>query len=196
MIYRVEIRKDGSIASCVEVESAVKDRGRVYYVEAEDKVRACVLAKKSFERLAAGYLRIQAERQANGICKACGKNKAKPGVLQCQGCTESSTARLRERRAITRIADPELRSKMLAERAVRKKDAAKTTIRLAQQAGQAKAVAAKQALGDARWDAHTPVINPSYQQCLRQCLRAYDRDPAKFRGWLLAKLGQEDERIA
>ena len=59
--------------------------------------------------------------------------------------------------------------------------------------GRANAPRARAALmkrTDARWDSMTRA-NDAERVVLRQCLRAYDRDPKGFRAWLVRMLGQE-----
>lgn len=183
MIYRVEIRKDGAIASCDVVESALKDGGRVFYVDALNKEEACHKAKSQFNSLVS---KGEAAKQ-QGICKWCLVAPA-VGKIYCRECKSKHNALGRESRKINAL-PPEDRARAAADRA----EVKRAERRAWAVAHAATARAAAREKTDARWDSdYKPPKRSNYWPVLRQCLRAYDRDPAGFRAWLLAKLGQED----
>jgi len=184
MIYRVEIRKDGAVASCNVVESALRNGGRIYYVEAPSKERAIDLVKKAFARLAAKADRRLAEDP--GLCRQCMKRQTN-GKSLCPVCMENQKRLVSEMRDIARL-PPDERARALSERAVSNREKRADQYR---EMG-LKSAAKHRERANARWDAATFVASADQAIVLRQCLRAYDRDPANFRSWLLAKLGQED----
>lgn len=90
MWWRVECRKDGSLASCQMAEGSVREGGnRVFYVEAEDAASAASQAVARYQR----YLKNQREsvqsrreeRKANGLCTECGE-PAPNGQRNCNPC--------------------------------------------------------------------------------------------------------------
>lgn len=180
MIFRVEIHRDGSVASCDVVESALKNGGLVCYVEAKDKAEACQKAKKTFaDRMAALKL--------PGSCIKC-KQPRMQGYLMCAAHNEAAVQKQRERNSLKKQG---LWSKELAVERL-----AAGRLKLA-----AKGVAAApgcfdREAADRKWDSVGHAPSKSARSVLRQCLRAYDRDPANFREWLLAKLGRSESVAA
>jgi hypothetical protein len=100
MWYRIELNKDGSVASCTEVEACVLEGRNVRYVEANSKFLACVLVQKWWKNRAQENRREKkmADRRFQaGLCK-CGAT-AKPGRQRCPGCQARSAQLKREVRA-------------------------------------------------------------------------------------------------
>lgn len=97
MWYRVELRKDGAVASCTEVEALIPEKGgRIYYIEADSKEHALKLGLARYQE----YLFKQRtrkteqrrERATVGLCRECGgpvdpdpRNKRK---FRCSACSK------------------------------------------------------------------------------------------------------------
>lgn len=93
MWFRVEIRKDGGIASCEQVSGSIGEQGSsVFYVEAESKEAAIALSaerwreRKRAREQALKELREKADR-ITGLC-ACG-NPLEPFRAKCRACLDA-----------------------------------------------------------------------------------------------------------
>lgn len=183
MIYRVEFRKDGSVASCEPVESQLKNGGLVCYVEASSAIDALAQAKKRF----AAWARADEDKaRASGKCPRCGKREPAEGKAHCARCTKQVAAINAERR-ITSAADDQQQAARADAIAARRRE------NLAKGIAAARITLTKAA--DARWDARASA-SPQERRILRQCLRAYDRNPSAFREWLLRMLGEATDLAA
>jgi hypothetical protein len=89
MWFRITIRRDGSIASCAEVESALANDETVIYVDAENKTDALYLAKREWHR------NYQRARSLAGICR-CGKPTDKDR-MRCRPCLDKDTKKSLEK---------------------------------------------------------------------------------------------------
>lgn len=186
MIYRVEIRKDGSIASCDVVESAFKDGGRVFYIDATTKVVAINEAKRIWSSL---ELRGKAA-VARGLCRRCAKLPL-CGKYFCRICADAVNASNRERRELKLRLSPEDYAVALSERAT----AAREKLRL-RHTGLSAPLAERNEAARRMWEDPTRAVSKSHHAALRRALSAYDRDPTGFRAWLLTKLGMPAEEKA
>lgn len=88
MWFRIEIRKDGSLATCQMAEGSVRDGGnRVFYVEAEDAASAASEAvsryKRYLERQRESVQARRVERKEAGLCVSCGEPSE---TRQCEQC--------------------------------------------------------------------------------------------------------------
>lgn len=185
VIYRVEIRRDGSVASCTVVESTLADSGHVFYVDSTSKEAAIRSAKKLHARMLVLNNARREAALAAGLCQRCMKRAADQGLTQCARCRSREkkrheAAKLRGAQSAEEVAARIKRR--CQERAERMREMGKK--------GRQTSVQARMAQSDAFWDG-SGSISPTYRVALRQCLRAFDRDPASFRAWLLRKLGQE-----
>ncbi|HEY3253289.1 MAG TPA: hypothetical protein VGJ91_05055 [Polyangiaceae bacterium] len=170
MIYRVEFRKDGSVASCAEVESQLRSGGLVCFVEADNRVSAIKRAKTKW----AAWHRRSLNKS---LCQVCQKHPRKISSENCAPCLKKWARRARELAAVRESETEESRTerfrKMRADVSARGK-------------------AVLNARSDALWDsflAAPECVTSSHRSVLRQVLRAYDRSPATFREWLTLMLG-------
>jgi len=187
MIYRVEFRKDGAVASCVEVESQHRDGGLVCYVEAGDRPSAIEAAKKRWQGIRG---RIAARLGADpNICRECLKRPRSGRGKRCDICRAADARTKREREALRELPENEARAAITARKHRISEERTAHLKRLAIQNGP-RAREALMRKADARWDS-AATIGSGERSTLRQVLRAYDRDPAGFRIWLLKMLGQE-----
>lgn len=180
MIYRIEIRKDGSVVSCTEVESALKDGGRIFYIDAASKIIAIDKARLSFVKWQEKARQARLARDALGLCRRCGE----PGqnTLLCATCQAKSRATTREVRSIEKLPVEEAAAAIAARRERIKTERKRRLAR------------ARSSSVDRLWD--SPAFAPKGAQVssvLRRCLFVYDRDPANFRAWLLQKLDEKEE---
>lgn len=181
MIYRVEFFKDGTVASCAEVESQLCGGGLVCYVEAQNKSEAIKSAKTQFQ---IWHARSIASTVARGMCRQCKNTPARQSRTLCQACADRHKARKLELAEIRKLPNAaevlEARARSIAiAREERRREA------------HAKALELARTLADARWDEKTTLVNKSDRSLMRQVLRAYDRDPVGFRDWVLRMLGEE-----
>ena len=183
MIYRVEFRKDGSIASCVEVETSLKSGGLVVYVDAISRTDAIKDAKKYWTKWSESR---RARLSAAGTCSRCGKEPVERdrSIRYCKNCLALARESAKESRKIAAL-PANAREKAVAERtasANKSRDA-----RLAKICAAGARAAEKKS--QAAWDRADQQLSHSQRSTLKAVLRAYDRDPERFRSWLCAKLG-------
>ena len=107
MIYRVEVRKDGSIASCDLVESALKNGGLVCYIDAKTAAEACVKAKTYWSNV---HTRAAARRE----CVSC-KALVAPGKFRCPGCMRIRAEEEQARKRLKASMRPEQWAALCAE---------------------------------------------------------------------------------
>ena len=189
MIYRVEIRKDGSIVSCDVVETALKNGGLVCYVDAENKSLACEKAKACFEQFRKWSRERTAVLQKAKLCAKCAAPTG--GKLLCLKHREEKYAAAAERNKLKTELSPEAFKAAMAAR--KEKQQQKSKKILGRNGGRSSSVRSSEL-----WEsnARCPVNSLATIACLRRCLEAYDRDPEKFRTWLLAKLGLSESTAA
>lgn len=179
MIYRVEFRKDGSVASCAEVESQYKSGGLVCFIEADDKAAAIDKAKTKWEQWRTRRL-VRLEN--GGLCSMCGKRPRVASGVKCERCLGLQRENKKDLHKIHRDPDAglliELRRQAIQEE--RRASLGKAT-------EAALAVRVKRA--EARWD--LGLLEPYELSALRRVMHIYDQDPANFRRRVLILLGQE-----
>jgi hypothetical protein len=172
MWFRIELHKDGSVASCTEVEGSFSGSGKsVHYVEADTKAAAIqILADKYKKRRAAEKTRRQ-DKRAAGICVNCpASTDGGPLCVACRLKHRAANRDLYRRKckgenvvAPTRYTTDEqraLRAQLDAERArIRARDHARRT-------------------GET-----------GYSRTLRRVLSHFDSmSPKAFRAWLVDSL--------
>jgi hypothetical protein len=95
--YRVEVRKDGSIVSCAEVEGSFAEAKHVYYVEADSREQACSAAALRFvAKERARKIKHYEKKKALGLCSNCGK-QSRQGKAFCVDCSVKQSERDRRR---------------------------------------------------------------------------------------------------
>lgn len=103
MWYKVQLRKDGSIASCDLVSDSIVSGNGVFFVEADSPARACICAKKLWvEKYDTGRAKIrdrQKKRRESGICRQCSAPVLVPGNTACVDCQEKKRIRQIKNRA-------------------------------------------------------------------------------------------------
>jgi hypothetical protein len=119
MFWKVEINKDGDILNCDLVEDKGRSGGRVIFVEAETKAEACSRAK-SWHEHRKNYMRsfgkeLRAKRIRDGMCTACGKNRARDGRRTCTGCANDQRVRDKAGTVGREILTPEEAARRQAE---------------------------------------------------------------------------------
>jgi hypothetical protein len=87
MWFRIELNKDRSVRTCVEVEGSIATRGgSVHYVEADTKEQAIRLLAARYDRRAelvnANKRKRKAAYATAGLCRECGAARA-PGKSRC-----------------------------------------------------------------------------------------------------------------
>lgn len=180
MIYRIEFKRDGSIATCVAVESHLKDGGLVVYVEADSPERAIATAQSRFSKWREAKI---SQANAKGLCMGCWKRKREGKSPRCRCCKRRIAREIAERRALEVLPEEERE----AARAKRTAAIRERRVERARLLG-IRAVAIHQARSDAFWDAGGVPKSSSVHAALRQCLRAFDRAPELFRLWLLERI--------
>jgi hypothetical protein len=84
MWFRIELHKDGSVSSCVEVEGSFKDSKTVHYVEADSKEDAIGKLKARWElyreRRTAKNERERLRRKNLGLCERYGCPDKNDGI--------------------------------------------------------------------------------------------------------------------
>lgn len=187
MIYRVEFKKDGSVASCRAVESHLKNGGLVVYIEADDPEQAIGLAQRKLDRWKnAKY----ADLIASGLCPDCLVRQIDDGKKRCGACRARGARLRREMRELEKL-PPDERERRIHAR--REEIAARRHANLMKLS-----LTAREAIKDrsnAFWDSGLVPKGPSVQVCLTQVLRAYDRDPSTIRAWLLARIAQRPAAV-
>jgi hypothetical protein len=88
--YRIEIQKDGSVASCECVGPSAGDRGgRVFYIESDSETWAIASAisryKSYLERQRESVQARRESRKSAGLCTECGQ-PAPDGQRNCNPC--------------------------------------------------------------------------------------------------------------
>lgn len=88
MWFRIELHKDGSVASAEQVDERLKDGRHVFYVESDSKEHACINALRQYEaykeRQRLGKQAARAKRAAAGGCTECGAPAN--GRRRCEAC--------------------------------------------------------------------------------------------------------------
>ena len=112
MWFKIVTNKDGSVASCEQVDVS-KDNGKtVHYVEASNKSEAIELILSRYRDNAAKQrerdrARRDKLRSAN-LCARCGKNNRSDGMSICFECSEKDAARQRKQRQELKLGRPKL----------------------------------------------------------------------------------------
>lgn len=178
MWYRIELNKDGSIATCVEVEESHRNSRSVRYVEAVSREEACAAILLWHKNEKDRSIRNYEKRRRAGLCYCCGA-PARPGMSECADCSDRKNAHKRavragltEKVARPHAADPLALALRIKERVL---------------------VAA--ALKNER----RREVGLTSRLCLRRAffrevLEQFDKlDPAELRAWLCGELAELDE---
>lgn len=179
MIYRVEFLKDGSVASCSEVESHLKEGGLVCYVEANDRAEAIARAQMSWK---AWRTKRLARLEKDGLCSMCGKRPRAGESVKCGHCLALQRSNKNDLRLIRKDPNADLLIELRRQEIL---DERRASI------GNATAAARKVRVqrAEARWD--LGLLEAYERSALRRALYIYDQDPASFRQRVLQLLGQE-----
>lgn len=126
MWFRVELHKDGSVASCAQVASSFENGRTVRYVEADSPDAAIELVRRWRKSLDLQKLRVQkykGEARQAGICVSCMHAQAVPGRVCCESCAarqrENTRTRKNGSREIARRNSPEESLRLYEERMAR-----------------------------------------------------------------------------
>lgn len=165
MWFRIETHRDGSIASCVQVEGSIKDGRGVHYVEADSKQQAIsILVARYDRRREKGKLlkrELRAKRKAAAICCQC--QKPTDGLkLLCFSCNEANNKRSRERGEPATRTDRPAAEKVAAEQRIREAN----RLRVGKRNG-------------ATW---------ARLAVLRACLKQLESNPRHLKTWLIAEI--------
>lgn len=133
MWFRIELNKDRSVKSCVEVESSLKDGRSVHYIEADSKAEALrILAARYDSYLArekARHLSLRLSRSRQGMCIDCGREpQIRPGDKgsRCQICIDRMKAnRFAKGPRIKATTDEEKAQKQISNDARRRREGAR-----------------------------------------------------------------------
>jgi hypothetical protein len=87
MWFKVVFNKDGSVASCEESGPSISDGKHVFYVEADDKVKAISRARDDLSKLRRHHLSKREKHRASGLCVLC-DNRAATGRVKCGPCLQ------------------------------------------------------------------------------------------------------------
>lgn len=173
MWFRVELHKDGSVASCETVEGKLKDGKHVFYVEAETREKALKEVVRRYQRSLdyhREYERRRREtRRANNQCSRCTEARV-PGKAMCKRHLEIA----RELVAAGRNSG-QREKKSLEERAAAHEESAK------------RSTSASNSRSRERFGMSTPYASVC-RRVLLEVLEAYDDNPAGFRSWLTGAL--------
>jgi hypothetical protein len=93
MWYRIELNKDGSVASCMEVEACISEGRNVRYVEADSRGAALKLVAAWWRRKAKDteYYRKRAEAaRLAGACSRCRIRPRAGGAKTCAACADQN----------------------------------------------------------------------------------------------------------
>lgn len=181
MIFRVEIRKDGSVASCTEVELSLQNSKHVFYVEAKDRSDAVSRAKARFDSLN----RSRNRAKDSGLCISC-MREPRVTANHCRPCADKQVLRARERRGLEHLPEPERLAAHAARIEAKRANASEQLAKAREHSSES-----VRSASDARWDSSDFIPNRMMVGVLRQCLRAFDRNPSGFRAWLMALLARE-----
>lgn len=180
MWFRIELNKDGTVASCAAVESSAGEAGGgVYFIEAQAPEEALRIASEAYQVRVGRSRRRYAIRILSGRCPGCGGERDESFVL-CERCR--SRARKRSRAVRAGEHDPEARPRartpeQMAARELRRQ-------------------------GDERRRqsiAHLLQSTKRKQATLAEALAQFDAlGPSMFREWLvteIAKLGGQSPEV-
>lgn len=181
MWFRVELHKDGSVASCETVEGKLNDGKHVFYVEADTKEKALahvvLMHRRHLERSRIKEAARRARRANEERCRDCHQPKVAGKTL----CEEH----LRRQRESQR------RLREHGARPPRNPDVAAVAFQASKKRGyEAQKAFARQAYGMTHSDASRR------RSFLRETLAAYLANPREIHAWLvteLAKLGVRPE---
>jgi hypothetical protein len=180
MIFRVEFNKDGTIGSCRNVEKSLKNGNFVIYIDAVSPEVACKKAKNRYNEW---QKRRRAQAEARGMCRDCYRRAVVPESPRCESCL-AKAERAKAARLEIEALPPEEREAALAAR----REEWRLRRAIVSKAAGERAGETNRQRSDDFWDAAIAPRAPNVQAALRQCLRAFDRNPSAFREWLVARL--------
>ncbi len=179
MWFRIVTNRDGSIASCEQVDSSLSNGRQTFYIEADTRAAAIKVLLDRYERNNKLRRDAAAERvskaRRDGLCSHCCKRPRGAGLSYCSQCLEAKRARRAELKAGApklSLAASTQEQKLRAQAKRAQKDNAK---------------ASKKANG------HFIMVRVAYARCLN----ALDTmTPSNYRAWLVEQLraAQEKER--
>lgn len=180
MWYRIELNKDRSVKTCVEVESSYKDGRSVHFIEADSREAAIAKLATQWSMInSKSKMRMRertAARLANGLCARC-REKSLPGKRLCEfhrleqlRYKKASVTGESKKRKILKT-DEDIAAFMLQRREKLNK-AARARVRTS-------------------CTAATTIIKR-----YTEVLEAFDTmPPHRFRGWLTAKIQEQQDKI-
>lgn len=193
MWYRIELNKDRSVRTCVEVSGSLNEGRSIHYIEADSKESAIAILAASYEKARSRNRRTSAKyaeaKKAKGECTVCRKNKEphRADNSVCQKCADKDAQRKLE---LKEGAAPKYhkRAKSLSDKA-----AAQERILEATRAARRKRTRELRAAGTSL---HAIRQCHTQAQVYREALEAFETmTPSRFRGWLVAKIAECQEKI-
>lgn len=185
MWYRIELNKDRSVRTCVEVSGSLNEGRSIHYIEADSKASAIALLAARWQKQMSRQ-RVYADNRnkeldSKGLCRRCKKRKGSTGTESlCRVCADAQNTRL----------------------ALVKKGVIKPRWRRARTDAERAKLAAASAAKDRATKAIKRLKNPGAEHALAErrrytkILEAFESmTPSRFRGWLVAKIAECQDKI-
>ncbi len=176
MWYRIELNKDRSVRTCVEVECSLNEGRSVHYVEADSKAAAIAILAARYEELLRRHRRAgkkYADRKlSEGACLGCGGER---GGTHSRTLCIACLAKARERGAKRRRGEG---ARVLRKHATPEEKAA--------------------VFAEAQEKARVRASKGYYirkRNDFSEALQMLDRDPVALRAWLVAKIAECQDKI-
>lgn len=185
--YRVELSYEGVVMDCTQVCTKEFGSRFIYFVSALDPEEAQEKVRKRWARLRESMVASAERNSQSGLCP-CGAVNDRPDRIRCSKCQARNTETQRERRSLT--------EDERVERTDRNRKQARENLLKVNARSRPIAQKALQETVNRRWDADGFRLSGGRLIVIRQVLRAYDRDPAAFRAWVLRMLGESQEAQA
>jgi hypothetical protein len=186
MWYRIELNKDRSVRTCVEVSGSINEGRSVHYIEADSKESAILILTSRYEiRMATGRissLKTHHARKALGLCVSCPKPAGGPGGTATMCADHAARGRIR-------------RAEVKAGRKLRARHDTPEARAAAQLLVQEKEKERRGGTPELRKIRVEKAAGYTHRRHLREALEAFDRDPTSFRGWLVAKIQECQDKI-
>lgn len=183
MWYRIELNKDRSVRSCVEVSGSLNEGRSIHYIEADSKESAIAILAKKYEvrrkDMYTAKAKWLAKTRESGSCVVCAAPRGEDGTdTYCRKCL----ARKKGRRRAVAAGAPRLTT--------RNDTAEKKAIALAARADQAREYSKQQAKKCPNYGGVSLT-----RKVYRAALRAFDQNPSYFREWLVAQIQECQDKI-
>jgi hypothetical protein len=184
MIYRIEANNDGSIASCIEVESSFKNGRLVFYIEANNKTEAVSKAKKKLESLKRLNITRRTKLKNQGLCQTCGVNPT--DKIRCKKCNDLNSSHKKLRNTFKKNNDLNNLIKMDENLRIKRAKCLKEA--------SMKGVISIKEKANKNWDTGKPFKNKHIRIIAIQILRIYDQDPINFREKITSFISQHERQ--